>query len=421
MSDAGQNSRGAYPAQRALLWLLIFAVGFWFAHAAIDALLLAGTSFADSLLFQIPANGVALRLAAWGALGSIAILLRCPRPAAPEPATTALAHFEQLYQGATVALYRSALDGSRLLEGNQRAAELFGYASRKELIEQFRPARQYADDAQRRELVARLKRTGNVHGFEIAIRRRDGSLIWVRLDAQLVPELEAIEGMALDITREREALALLHDSEQLHRAVIEQSPLGISVRDRTGRLLMCNKAWQAVWAMSDEDVQDDLNRPREQLVFDRREDYLGQRSQAVKRVYLHGGTAYLPECKTSQRRPGSAEWVSQYFYAITGEDGRVDRVVIITEDITDKKRLAEEREELIAGLKEKVEQVQQLSRLIPICASCKKVRDDSGYWQGVDEFLHKHSPAELTHGICPECERKLYPELQDSDGETGGG
>ena len=48
--------------------------------------------------------------------------------------------------------------------------------------------------------------------------------------------------------------------------------------------------------------------------------------------------------------------------------------------------------------------------MLPICASCKKIRDDRGYWIKIEAYIEKHSKAEFSHGICPECARKLYPE-----------
>jgi len=52
-----------------------------------------------------------------------------------------------------------------------------------------------------------------------------------------------------------------------------------------------------------------------------------------------------------------------------------------------------------------------LSGLLPICSSCKKIRDDKGYWNQVERYILEHTDAELTHSICPECSKKLYPDL----------
>ena len=59
------------------------------------------------------------------------------------------------------------------------------------------------------------------------------------------------------------------------------------------------------------------------------------------------------------------------------------------------------------------EEVKRLSALLPICASCKKIRDDEGYWQEIESYLHSHSDTRFSHGICPECAKELYPEFAD--------
>ena len=64
-------------------------------------------------------------------------------------------------------------------------------------------------------------------------------------------------------------------------------------------------------------------------------------------------------------------------------------------------------------LREKESEIKQLRGMLPICASCKKIRDDKGYWSQIETYIKKHSEAEFTHAICPECMRKLYPEYSD--------
>ena len=69
------------------------------------------------------------------------------------------------------------------------------------------------------------------------------------------------------------------------------------------------------------------------------------------------------------------------------------------------------REIIIAQLQEALSEVKQLSGLLPICASCKKIRDDKGYWNQIESFIRDRSEAEFSHGICPDCAKKLYPDL----------
>lgn len=83
----------------------------------------------------------------------------------------------------------------------------------------------------------------------------------------------------------------------------------------------------------------------------------------------------------------------------------------------EQERSARERERLIAELRAALANVKQLKGLLPICASCKKIRDDRGYWTQIENYIRDHSEANFTHGICEDCALKLYPELYDA--ETG--
>ena len=101
------------------------------------------------------------------------------------------------------------------------------------------------------------------------------------------------------------------------------------------------------------------------------------------------------------------------------KDGNMIYIVFTARDITEPKRIETEREKLLFELQEALMRVKQLSGLLPICASCKKIRDDKGYWNQIETYIHEHSEAEFSHSICPECVEKLYPELKKSISQNG--
>ncbi|MGO9377338.1 MAG: response regulator [Dissulfurispiraceae bacterium] len=80
----------------------------------------------------------------------------------------------------------------------------------------------------------------------------------------------------------------------------------------------------------------------------------------------------------------------------------------------ERQRLDTERERLIRELQETLSKVKQLSGLLPICASCKKIRDDEGYWTQVEVYMREHTEMDFTHTVCPECTKKIYPEYYDA-------
>ncbi len=81
----------------------------------------------------------------------------------------------------------------------------------------------------------------------------------------------------------------------------------------------------------------------------------------------------------------------------------------------ERKRLHREREEVIARLDRALAEVKQLSGMLPICAHCKKVRDDTGYWKQIERYVAERSEAEFSHGICPQCLQEEYAEYLDDD------
>lgn len=84
--------------------------------------------------------------------------------------------------------------------------------------------------------------------------------------------------------------------------------------------------------------------------------------------------------------------------------------VAVFENITERKQVEMERERLIGELQQALSEVKTLSGLLPICTSCKKIRNDEGYWERIEKYISDRSGALFSHGLCPECVRKLYPD-----------
>ena len=133
-----------------------------------------------------------------------------------------------------------------------------------------------------------------------------------------------------------------------------------------------------------------------------------KRFSIVKKVFSEG----KPE-EIEVRVPQSA---GDTFYLTTvkpilNDWGEVETVICTSKNIT-KRKLAEdalkkERDKLMKALKE----IKTLSGLLPICASCKKIRDDKGYWNQMEGYIQQHSDAQFSHGMCPDCAKKMYPYL----------
>jgi PAS domain S-box-containing protein len=140
---------------------------------------------------------------------------------------------------------------------------------------------------------------------------------------------------------------------------------------------------------------------------------------------MHGCTTPLPDCphaaSLKEGKPITFEVNSNNIgipllvtcSPFLHDDGSVLGTVHVARDISEQKKSRELREELIKKLTDSLAKVKLLSGFIPICASCKKIRNDKGYWQQVEEYIRDHSEAEFSHGLCPDCVKKLYPDLHD--------
>ncbi len=109
------------------------------------------------------------------------------------------------------------------------------------------------------------------------------------------------------------------------------------------------------------------------------------------------------------RKDGSRFPVSLSCSIIRDDKGNRIALASVARDITEQKAMDQERETLIFNLKEALDKVRAFSGLLPICVSCRKVRDDGGYWRQIEEFLRMHSDTEFSHSICPDCLQNLDP------------
>jgi transcriptional regulator with PAS, ATPase and Fis domain len=95
-------------------------------------------------------------------------------------------------------------------------------------------------------------------------------------------------------------------------------------------------------------------------------------------------------------------------------DGELVAAVETLQDITERKRLEEEKEQLVMDLHLASTRIKKLRGLIPICSTCKKIRDDKGYWNKLECYIEEHSEAEFTHSMCPACEERFYMDFEQT-------
>jgi PAS domain S-box-containing protein len=115
---------------------------------------------------------------------------------------------------------------------------------------------------------------------------------------------------------------------------------------------------------------------------------------------------------TRRRKNGDDINVSLTISPIRDDSDSIIGASTIARDMTERERVRKEREKLIIELQEAFAKVKSLKGLLPICAWCKKIRDDRGYWQQIEAYIRDHSEADFSHGICPACAQKAREEFE---------
>lgn len=207
----------------------------------------------------------------------------------------------------------------------------------------------------------------------------------------------------MDIEELKDELEKLRNSEKHYRILIDESmdPTFSFYADGTYRYV--NYAFaQGVGKKLDEIIGFKI-----WDVFEK--DEADKRFAIVKKVFTEGKTE---EIEVRVPLPSGDTYYLTTAKPIFNEMGAVETVICTSKNIT-KRKLAEvalkkERDKLLKALKK----IKTLSGLLPICASCKKIRDDKGYWNQIESYIEKHSDAQFSHAICPACAKKLYPDLE---------
>ncbi len=109
-----------------------------------------------------------------------------------------------------------------------------------------------------------------------------------------------------------------------------------------------------------------------------------------------------------RKKDGKYITVEDEGHFITDAQGNMVQMVGFVKDITERKQAEEDRERLINELQKALDNIKTLKGLLPICAKCKKIRDDKGYWNQIEAYIERHSDALFSHGLCPECMENIY-------------
>ncbi len=260
-----------------------------------------------------------------------------------------------------------------------------------------------------RDFVERAHRSGLEQPYEHVALRKDGTTFTVEVRGKfLVEEGRQLRVASIRDISERKLLEQsLERDRNLLRTLIDNLPDLIYFKDAEGRYILNNRAH--LRSMGVKRQEDALGK----TTFDFHPPELARQYHEYERKIVTTGLP-LPAIEelALHRDSGEERWHLTTKIPIKNSRGEVIGVTGISRDITEQKQLQEQRDRYVQELQDALEKVSTLSGLLPICAGCKKIRDDKGYWQQVEGYIMEHSSARFTHGLCPDCLEKMYSEFQ---------
>ena len=253
---------------------------------------------------------------------------------------------------------------------------------------------------------------GEPYDMEFPFTSAKGRRLWIRTAGKAIMDhgrVVKVIGTLMDITDRVRAEEALRQSQKQFRAIADYTPdLEVWIGP-DGKFLWINPMVVDFSGYTTEEIMAMPNLPMALIVETDR--------PRVARLFMealqHGTTGNTEcefICKTGERK-----WVEVYWRPINDEKGRSLGLRAGLRDVTARKRMEEEREKLLYELKEAIVQIKTLKGLLPICAYCKKIRNDKGDWEQFESYVRQRSDVEFSHGICPECTKKMYAEINENE------
>jgi PAS domain S-box-containing protein len=309
-----------------------------------------------------------------------------------------------LFENSLNGIFQTTIEG-QCLTANSEFARILGYDSPDAMIADITDiaSQIYVYPEDRSKFLESLFRNEQVSGFVTQLKRHDGQLVDVSIHSRLMRHPDTneyyIEGHVEDITARKKAEKALRDSESWYRNlfrnnhtimlivdpvsadIIDANPAAISFYGWRHAELTCQKITH-INVLGEEQVFEEM----EQAKTEHRQNFFFKHRLAsgdIRDVEVYSGPIKLHG--------------KQLLYSIV-------------HDITERKKAEKERETLILDLRKALSEVKTLRSFLPICSRCKKIRDDKGYWNQIETYIHEHSGTEFSHGICPECMEAMYGE-----------
>ncbi|GEM_PF-3142476 len=312
--------------------------------------------------------------------------------------------------------YHAAFEGiaiteqGKIVDYNRQFADIFGYTN-DELIGKETIELVAEED---RALVSENIRSGYEKPYDHKALTKDGAVIYVEVHGQPIQyEGRPARVTAIhDLTEKKIAEEALQKSERNMSSVLNNTQDAVVRIDKHLRHIFANPALYEATGFSPDQylgkTNEEIGMPEDLCAFWREKHESVFRNKAPQTFEFNFRTANKGE--------------RVYQAVVTPEFDKsdaVETIVSFMRDITDLKDAESEKNAIIAKLESALAEIKTLRGFIPICAQCKNIRDDKGYWQQIEEYIQDRSDAQFSHSLCPKCARELYPDMEFPDDRDG--
>ena len=219
-------------------------------------------------------------------------------------------------------------------------------------------------------------------------------------NAALKEKVRRLQQLASEFKQAEEGFL---QSEVKYKEMVDFIPIALFETDLLGNVTSQNLAIFRIFGYELADLEKGLN--GFQMIVPEDQAKLAENIRVLLSGQEKGPSEY-----TGMRKDGTTFPV-MIFTSVIRQDGKPYGFRGAMLDLTERKQEEEERERLIAELKQALSEIKTLSGLLPICSACKKIRDDRGYWNQIEHYIESHSDAAFSHSICPDCAKRMYPEF----------
>jgi PAS domain S-box-containing protein len=298
-------------------------------------------------------------------------------------------------------------DKGSFLECNDAFISLFGYSG--EDLSAMNAKQLWMRPSDRLEWLKAVKENESVVAFPSTQRRKDGSVIHVQLTTSIRMDQSGrllYQSIIRDVTERLRMEKELKSRNELLQLFVEYAPAAVAMCDLQMNYLAYSRRWITDYGLKDENLLG-------QCHYDVFKTIPDQWKIEYQRCLQ--GEVFHSQDEPFERQDGTLDWVRRSLHPWYRGTNDVGGLIMFTEVITKRKKAEEEREVLINELQQALAEVKALSGLLPICSACKKIRDDKGYWQQIEGYIMAHSDTQFSHGLCPDCAKKLYPHMKFGD------